>query len=295
MNNSKANIDKTNSETGWLPRHELFCFFTTTSILSWLFWLPSFLIATEARLSLPVEFLLKVGNFMPSIAAIIFTAVSLGRVKLTSFLKQSLIFKFNFKWYVYTLFLMPVIVATAYLLSYLTVGLQFNTLLLPFIIPKVWPLLLLLVYFIIVQGPLGEEFGWRGYALPRLLKLFNPISSSLILGSIWSVWHFPKFFLEGTVQHSILESYGVALALGGYTLYTILLTIMMTLLFIKTNGSIFSVLLFHAMANFSHGLITILNYTAGGTSILLVMLIVTSFLLFRYRTELFCTHRDFEF
>ncbi len=44
-------------------------------------------------------------------------------------------------------------------------------------------------------GPVGEEFGWRGFALPRLLTLSSPLTAALVLGFIWAVWHFPAYLL----------------------------------------------------------------------------------------------------
>ncbi len=43
----------------------------------------------------------------------------------------------------------------------------------------------------LVGGPLGEEPGWRGFALPRLQRRLNPVNSALVLGFFWANWHLP--------------------------------------------------------------------------------------------------------
>src|SRR5260370_13539923 len=52
-------------------------------------------------------------------------------------------------------------------------------------------------------GPLGEEFGWRGFALPRLLQRWRPLAAPLILGAIWRAWHLPTFFIPALSQHHL--------------------------------------------------------------------------------------------
>jgi membrane protease YdiL (CAAX protease family) len=42
---------------------------------------------------------------------------------------------------------------------------------------------------------LGEELGWRGYLLPRLMERFSPRNAVLITGVIWGIWHAPMIAL----------------------------------------------------------------------------------------------------
>jgi uncharacterized protein len=50
------------------------------------------------------------------------------------------------------------------------------------------------VYPGLLAGPLGEEIGWRGFALPRLQQFTGPVQASLILGLLWAFWHAPIWF-----------------------------------------------------------------------------------------------------
>ena len=52
-------------------------------------------------------------------------------------------------------------------------------------------------YSTLLGGPLGEEFGWRGYALPLLEKRFGPLAGCVILGVVWAGWHLPLFLSRG--------------------------------------------------------------------------------------------------
>lgn len=49
----------------------------------------------------------------------------------------------------------------------------------------------------ITAGPLGEELGWRGYALGIFQKRYSPLSAALILGVLWGSWHLPLWFISG--------------------------------------------------------------------------------------------------
>ena len=76
----------------------------------------------------------------------------------------------------------------------------------------------------------GEELGWRGYALPRLLERFSPLVASLILGVIWWLWHLPTFFIAGTPQFRQ--------PVVAFLIMTTAYSILMTWIFLHTHGSV---------------------------------------------------------
>jgi membrane protease YdiL (CAAX protease family) len=49
----------------------------------------------------------------------------------------------------------------------------------------------------ITAGPIGEELGWRGYALGEIQKRYSPMGAALILGLLWGFWHLPLWFITG--------------------------------------------------------------------------------------------------
>jgi len=105
--------------------------------------------------------------------------------------------------------------------------------------------IVLVVTLIFDAGPLGEELGWRGYALPRLLAgRFSPLAAALVLGLIWGVWHLPAFFVAGTAQHDL--QMGILWLIVG----TMLASVIMTWLYRRTGGDVLaSGVLVHLMNN----------------------------------------------
>lgn len=101
------------------------------------------------------------------------------------------------------------------------------------------PLSLLgMVVFVMV---LGEEIGWRGFALPLLMERVGPTMASLVLGVIWACWHLPLFVMASMPQ------YGTPFL--AYTIYTIALSVLLTFLALRTRGSVVIATLFHGAVN----------------------------------------------
>jgi len=94
---------------------------------------------------------------------------------------------------------------------------------------------------IVLGGPLFEEIGWRGFALPRLEGLHGPALASLILGFLWALWHLPEFLVPRWSAES-----------GGFSLTSIILfslvtiTFTITWVFNNTRASILLTILVHA-------------------------------------------------
>ncbi len=93
-------------------------------------------------------------------------------------------------------------------------------------------------------GPIGEEYGWRGYLLPRLLVLAGPLRASILIGLIWGIWHLPVFFFPGTNQSGVSFVFMLANWIG--------CSIIMTWIFIRTGGNwLLSGVVVHAAINTS--------------------------------------------
>ena len=91
------------------------------------------------------------------------------------------------------------------------------------------------VYFMLtlLGGPLGEEFGWRGFALPYLQDKHKPIVASVIIGTVWALWHLPLFFQQGSIHNQM----GLKL-LPIFILGEIVLAIIMSWVYNQTGSSL---------------------------------------------------------
>ncbi len=95
-------------------------------------------------------------------------------------------------------------------------------------------------------GPVGEEFGWRGFALPRLLERYSPVHVSVRLGLIHAAWHLPLFFIPGMPQTQV--------SLPLFTLGVVAIAIFDTAPYLRTGANLLLAILVHLLANVCGGL-----------------------------------------
>lgn len=182
----------------------------------------------------PLHPLHYLAAFGPSISGFIMAAVTGGRTGVRHLLARVVPTWTSMPWYVAVLLGFPAAnLAAAWLLD------PESLLRLPS-----WDRLIYLVPLTLVldTGPLGEEFGWRGFALPRLLHRWQPLAAALILGVIWWAWHLPTFFIQALSQSQ--------LSIPLFLVNSIALSILMTGLYLRTKGDLLLMILIHLMANY---------------------------------------------
>jgi len=215
---------------------QVIVFFIITFVFSWILWLPQVLKFNGFPdlpdiVGLPGMF----APFGPAVAAFWLTRKHEGKAGVKALWQRA--WRVNFKkvWLLPTLLLGPVTALLTVAILLLVKG-SFSW---EYGVPAVMIVpVFLLIYF---TNALPEEFGWRGYALDPLQKRTNALGASLILGLIWSLWHLPLFFIEGTTQSAI--------PMYQFFLQTIVLAIFYTWLHNNTGGSILIAALFHGVSN----------------------------------------------
>jgi membrane protease YdiL (CAAX protease family) len=243
-----------------IKKYALVIFFALAYVFTWSNWLPQALNSRGVTSIQVPGFLTLLAGYGPALAAIIVASLAHGRQGLRELFGRLFRWQVGIQWYLIALFLPVLITLLAITLNNLTGGAtpDFSVAGFPFG-PAETPLwqkiLILLLVFTLGFDGLGEELGWRGFALPKLLERYSPLVSSLILGALWAVWHFPYALSEG--------SFLSVVPLHWFFINLLAVSIIYTWIFINTNGSLLLALLFHAAGNVTSNLLPILPPAAS--------------------------------
>jgi membrane protease YdiL (CAAX protease family) len=204
-----------NPITSFIKRHPLVTFFVLAYAFSWWPWLLS---------GVPLF------PWGPMVAALILTAVINGRAGLKALLSRVVQWRVNLRWYGVALLLPVALGLSAFGLNLLLGAPMPAAAQLP---PLVAILQVLLAQLFFIQ--IGEELGWRGFALPRLLEGRSALAASLILGLLWLGWHLPAY-ATGTISAIFIP-------------LPFITSFLFTWLYQHTHGSVLIAIMFHSMLN----------------------------------------------
>ncbi|MDQ2942334.1 MAG: CPBP family intramembrane metalloprotease [Candidatus Dormibacteraeota bacterium] len=187
-----------------------------------------------------------VGDFGPTIGALVMTGILAGRAGIKQFLKRVVQWRVGLVWYGVALVGVPLL----YIASILLVPGAATS----FKAPALTTVLLYPVFYIVllaIGGPLTEEPGWRGFALPLLQRRWGPLVGTIIVGFIWFAWHLPNYLRPdwATVNGGFSAS-----GLGVFALAAVVFSVLITWVFNHAGGSVLMAILVHASINFSQGL-----------------------------------------
>ena len=169
-------MQSSSAKQPWIGQHRLVTFFCLAYLLSFYPWIIALV---RGRTSGP-------NPFGPFIAAIIIAALAGGKSEVKTLLGRLVRARVGWRWYVF-IFGVPIVICLAAVAIVIPLfGLQ------P-VVPtadKLRELPERFIFIFLFIG-LGEEPGWRGFALPKLQENHSPLIASLILAPLWAVWHLP--------------------------------------------------------------------------------------------------------
>jgi len=230
-----------------MKQNPVVSYFVLAYALSWIVWIPVALVVTSAEE--PPEWILLLtilGIYGASAAGFIMTGIMDGRAGVRGLLGRVRVWRIGIQWYAVVFLIIPALL----LVGVAIYGLQGNPVG-PFV-PGELPLLILAAIPAVFFGPLGEEFGWRGFALPRMQLRLSAFWTSIILGILHTFWHAPLFWIGGTtVSPDAVTLPAVGLFLSWVTIGTFFYTFVLN----NTRGSMLLAILLHWSANTSRGII----------------------------------------
>jgi len=210
----------------------LLSFFLTTFAVTWSLWLAASTVTSAG----PRAVLFLLGTFTPGLVAVALTRRATGRAGVLALLRRLVDWQVSVRWYIFALSYIAAVKLTVAVVHRAAIGTW------PRFGDVPWYLMIAAaIASTVVGGQVGEELGWRGYALPRLTARWGLGGASVLLGVVWAIWHLPLFFVDGA------STQGQSFPL--YLLQVTALSVAMAWLLAKTRGSLLPVMLLHAAVN----------------------------------------------
>lgn len=229
-----------NSVSTWVKRHSLVTYFILAYAITWAVQIPLALKA-QNLIQAPIPFSVHyLAGYGPMLSAIIVTWLTDGVGGLRELFERILKWRVQPVWWLAAISPLALYMIVAFILRLIQgepIGL--NMLGQVEFLPDIGFGALFL--WLLTYG-IGEETGWRGFALPRLQKNRSALFATFILWVFWAFWHLPAFFYL----------YDPAIVIG-FLLGILAGAIVFSWLYNSTGGSVLMVVLFHGVFNFTTG------------------------------------------
>jgi len=215
-----------------LRRHPLTVFFVLALGATWAVWIPR-------AAGVPMGIIAELSTWIVALAAVLAAALTGGRDAVKDLGARLLRWRVGLRWYVLVI-LGPAAFALTSAGVFLALGGTWSQAVPGFLTGNLAFLPLFILLAALTDG-LGEEVGWRGFALPRLLVHHTPWLATLILAGLWALWHAPLLWTQGRVL------YGQPWWL--FVLDIAAKAIIFSWVFLRTRGSLLIAVLLHATSN----------------------------------------------
>ena len=222
-------------------RYRPVLFFALAYLFTWIFWIPAIFIKGNTG-----TFLMMLGLIAPAVVSTLFVVFS-GSDALKKDLRQKIVGFYKVKW---MNVLLAILVFAGITACSILLSLAFGQPLSQFSFTEDFSftgvgigsaLLTILVASII------EEVGWKGYCEDSIGNYMNWFWESMIFGALWSFWHFPLIFIQGTYQAGLMVNplYVINFFVSGIPLGFII-----TWVYLASDRSILACMVFHLFVNF---------------------------------------------
>lgn len=203
-------------------------FLVATFALTWLMFLPVIAGLVDPESPAGLIFLPLIGIGAPTIMAFVLTGFSEGRRGVRELWRGGRRWRVGISWYAIVVFLPCLAYAIAWVAdSGLTA-------------PSIGPWAPALISGLLAG--ILEEFGWSGFAFPRLQKIYGFVPAGLAMGFVVALWHLPLFFTPGQPQERF--------EFVPFLLTLIVVRFLFAWVYNGSGGSILLLILFHASGNF---------------------------------------------
>ena len=222
-------------------RYRPVLFFTLTYLFTWIFWIPAIFVPEDIG-----ALLMVVGLIAPAVVSTLFVCFS-GSKELKEDLKNKLVGFYKVRWA--NVFLAVGLFALIIVCS-IVLSLLFGQKPDQFSFTKDFSFTGVGIgsaLITILLASIIEEVGWKGYCEDSIGNYMNWFWESMIFGAIWSFWHFPLIFIQGTYQAGLMVNpmYVVNFFVSGIPLGFII-----TWVYLASDRSILACMIFHLFVNF---------------------------------------------